>query len=242
MKLLSKEEEEAHYRAVLRGGISGGLIGLGIGLGASMILQRRWAFYRTLTLPLKAFLVTSTGTFTAIIYADRYSRNFEMSRHSDMEFRDTTTRKIAEAQANMTTWEKAFKLGRDYRYTIVTSSWAASMVGSFWWVSRDKYLTTAQKLVQARVYAQGLTLLILVATAVFEVSDARAKQEEAADPNHPIQKRIHHEKYQGEDMWRGLFYLPWLLSTETDCNTDMVEAEEKRLAARRAAAAEKLKQ
>ncbi|KAF8542630.1 mitochondrial hypoxia responsive domain-containing protein [Trichophaea hybrida] len=227
MKLLTKEEEDAHYRAVLRGGISGGLVGLGVGLGASMLLQRRWAFYRTLTLPLKAFLVSSTGTFCAIIQADRYSRNFEVSQHAEMKFRDTTARRIAEEQANMTTWEKAWKMGRDYRYTIVTSSWAASMVGSFWWVSRDRYLTTAQKLVQARVYAQGLTLLILVATAAFEVSDSRAKEEEQlrlADPNHPVQKRIHHEHYQGEDMWR-----------------DMVEAEEKRLAARRAAAAEKLK-
>jgi len=30
MKILTKEEEEAHYNATLRGGISGGLIGLGV--------------------------------------------------------------------------------------------------------------------------------------------------------------------------------------------------------------------
>lgn len=82
-------------------------------------------------------------------------------------------------------------------------------------VSRNKYLTGAQKLVQARVYAQGLTLAVLVATAAFETSDAtkgkgRWETVKILDPNDPehkhmIEKRIHHEAYQGEDLWRGKF-------------------------------------
>ncbi|CCX07226.1 mitochondrial hypoxia responsive domain-containing protein [Pyronema domesticum] len=228
MKILTKEEEDEHYRAVLRGGISGGLVGLGAGLGSALILHKRWPFFKQLTLPFRAFYVTSVATFVSIIQADRYSRAYEAARHENLRYQDTTSRLLAEQQANRSNWEKAMALGKEYRYTIVSSSWAASMAGAWWYVSRDRYLTTAQKLVQARVYAQGLTLMILVATAAFELSDAKAAKEaekqRQLDPAH-APARVHREHYQGEDLWK-----------------DMVEAEEKRLAARRAAADEKVQQ
>ncbi|KAL8958076.1 MAG: hypothetical protein Q9183_005909 [Haloplaca sp. 2 TL-2023] len=92
-------------------------------------------------------------------------------------------------------------------------------------VGRNPYLSTAQKIVQARVYAQGLTVAVLVATAVFEIGD-RNKEEgrwetvKYVDPNDPehkrlLEKRVHHESYAGEDQWR-----------------DMVEAEEQKRKAR----------
>ena len=85
-------------------------------------------------------------------------------------------------------------------------------------VGRNPYLTTSQKIVQARVYAQGLTLAVLVATAAFEIGDknqgeGRWETVKILDPDDPehkhmINKRIHHESYAGEDLWRGklLFY------------------------------------
>jgi len=93
-------------------------------------------------------------------------------------------------------------------------------------VGRNPYLTRAQKLVQARVYAQGLTLAVLIATAAFEVGDAskgkgRWETVMILDPDDPehkhmIEKRIHHEAYEGEDLWR-----------------DMVATEERKIAARK---------
>ena len=88
-------------------------------------------------------------------------------------------------------------------------------------VGRSPYLTTPQKLVQARVYAQGLTLAVLLVTAIFEVGD-RGKGEgrwetvqviDENDPTHQhlIEKRIHHESYRGEDQWRGRRKTCWPL-------------------------------
>lgn len=84
-------------------------------------------------------------------------------------------------------------------------------------VSRNKYLTGAQKLVQARVYAQGLTLAVLLATAALEIGDAnkgkgRWETVMVLDPDDPehkhlIEKKVHHELYEGEDLWRGMFCL-----------------------------------
>jgi hypothetical protein len=221
MKLLTKEEEDAHYKAVLKGGFIGGAVGLALGFGANSLLLRRSHFYRSLTVPLRAFFISSSGTFGAIINADQYSRKFEAGRTAgDRILLDYRARQLAEEQAGQTSWERAMKMGREYRYTIVTASWAASMAGSLALVARNKYLTTAQKLVQARMYAQGLTLLILVATAGFEVADARAAKNGPKDLVH----HHHHKQYDGEDLWK-----------------DMVEAEEKRQEARKAAAAERLK-
>lgn len=80
-------------------------------------------------------------------------------------------------------------------------------------VGRSPQLTTQQKIVQARVYAQGLTLAVLVATAAFEIGDkgkgeGRWETVQIVDPNDPthkhlIDKKIHHERYAGEDQWRG---------------------------------------
>jgi len=78
-------------------------------------------------------------------------------------------------------------------------------------VRRNPYLSTGQKLVQSRVYAQGLTLAVLLASFGIEASDATAKRGrwetikvlDPADPAHKrlIEKKIHHERYEGEDQW-----------------------------------------
>ncbi len=96
-------------------------------------------------------------------------------------------------------------------------------------VGRNPYLTGQQKLVQARVYAQGLTIAVVIASLAFETSDsARGKGRwetvKILDPNDPthqrlIEKQVHHEAYAGEDQWR-----------------DMMEAEEERIREREEAA------
>ena len=71
------------------------------------------------------------------------------------------------------------------------------------------------------MYAQGLTLAVLVATAAFEIGDAnqgegRWETVKIVDPDDPthkhiIEKKIHHERYAGEDQWRGMIMFLALL-------------------------------
>ena len=107
--------------------------------------------------------------------------------------------------------------GKENRYPIVGVSWVLSMGLALGIVGRSPYLSTQQKLVQARVYAQTLTIAVLIATAAFEVGDrdkgeGRWETVQMLDPNDPehkhlIDKKIHHERYAGEDQWRGTFIL-----------------------------------
>jgi len=168
---------------------------------------------------MKTFLVTSTSTFAAIISADRASRGFEWARDPARDYKDNASQDLEAAKANESSFRKFKDWGRENRYPIVTVSWVASMATALGLVGRNPYLSGAQKLVQARVYAQGLTLAILIATAAFEVGDAnkgRGRWETVMilDPNDPehkhlIEKRIHHEAYAGEDLWRGMYMHSW---------------------------------
>lgn len=225
MKILTKEEEQSHYNATVKGGLIGGTLGLGIGAAAVYAAHLRFPIIRNLTVPMKTFLVTSTSTFAAIVNADRYSRNYEFKRNAANQYVDSASSIQSQLRENETLFQKGMEWGREHRYPIVTASWVASMGIALGLVGRNPYLSRAQKLVQARVYAQGLTLAVLVATAAFEVGDAskgkgRWETVQVLDPDDPehkhmIEKRIHHEAYAGEDLWR-----------------DMVAAEERKIESR----------
>ena len=120
------------------------------------------------------------------------------------------------AEEGMTFSERAMEFGRKERYKIVGGSWVLSMVAAFALVGRNPYLTGAQKLVQARVYAQGLTLIVLIATAGFEIAEQRRDAElerQGLAPHH-----TEDESASQKDLWK-----------------EMVAAEEERLNQRDAA-------
>lgn len=224
MKLITPEEEQAHYNAVVTGGAVGGIVGLGLGWGGAIWAARRYPAFRNLTLPFKAFLVSSAGTFGAILEADRWSMDFEKRRDPNRFYRTEDQKLLDEARAQLSPDKQLLTLAREHRYKIVAVSWLGAMVASLSIVGRSKYLSAAQKIVQARVYAQGLTLAVLVATAALELSDAKSgagrwETVMVVDPDDPehkhmIEKRIHKEEYHGQDLWK-----------------DMVAAEERRIAA-----------
>lgn len=224
MKLLTKEQEQQHYNETLKGGMAGGFGGLALGTAGVVLGARRYAFFRGLTLPLRAFLVTSAGTFGGIVSADHWSRAYEKAVNPvDQEYQARQKEKRDEANAGKTFTERAMEYGKKERYKIVGASWVASMFTAFALVNRNPYLSGQQKLVQARVYAQFLTLGVLVASAAFEISDSRNETGRyetvrIVDPNDPEHKRMIERQQEvpsgdpGDELWK-----------------DMIKAEEDRL-------------
>ena len=223
MKILTKEQEREHYNATLKGGTIGGLLGLGVGLAGVSLASRRYHFMHNLTLPLKAFLVTSAGTFTGIVSADHYSRQYEAQRNpKQREYEERREREREAEAAGKSFTQRAMEFGKKERYKIVVGSWVASMFTAFALVNRNKFLTGQQKLVQARVYAQFLTLGVLVASAAFEIADSRNEEGRwetvrYVDPNDPEHKRMLEKRVQKDpgvgtqkedpdnrDMWKTM--------------------------------------
>lgn len=223
MKILTKEQEQAHYNEILKGGAVGGLAGIGIGTAVVTLATARYPLFRGLTLPLRAFLITSAATFGGIVTADHYSHAYERKVNPiDQEFDARQKQEYEASIAGKSFTERALDFGRRERYKIVGGSWLASMAGAFALVNRNPYLSGAQKLVQARVYAQFLTLGVLVATAAFEISDQRSGQGryetvKILDPSDPEHKRYIEERREvpqsdGDELWK-----------------DMIAAEEERI-------------
>lgn len=183
-----------------------------MGTAGLVAASRRYSLIRNLTTPMKAFLISSTGTFSLIIAADHGSRSFEASMHGKgqyLESREELKREQALSQMSLT--DRFLDFARRERYKIVGGSWVASMIGSWYYVNRQ-HLPATQKIVQARVYAQGITLAVLVATAAFEISEQKRAQREADELRRAHLGVPKHERYEGENLWQ-----------------DMVASEEKRL-------------
>jgi len=208
MKVLTKEEQDEHYAAVLKGGAIGGVAGLVLGTAGVLFASRRYAGFRHLTVPFRVFLPVSVGTFTTIIGADRASANFDLHHNKQ---RLALSQHVSDAQRyerEKPVLERARDWAAENRYPIVVASWAASMGIAFALVRKNPYLTASQKIVQSRVYAQGLTLAVLLASFAFEANDAtkqrgRWETVKVLDPTDPlhqrlIEKKIHHERYEGE--------------------------------------------
>jgi hypothetical protein len=131
-------------------------------------------------------------------------------------------------EGNKNAFQRSKDWAQENRYPLLFGFWIASMAGSWSMVNRNRYLSGSQKLVQARMYAQGATLAALLTSFAIEGNDAakgRGRWEtiRVLDPNDPthkhiIEKKIHHESYPGEDQWR-----------------EMIEAEEERIKEREAA-------
>ncbi|KAL1311864.1 hypothetical protein AAFC00_001936 [Neodothiora populina] len=176
MKVLSKEHEDAHYRYMLRGGIGGGVAGTAVGAFALWGASRRFpAFSRALTLPFKSFLVASSGLGAGYLSADRWSRSFEAMHHPDNAYHTTTKQEVSsvrkQLKAQKTPTERWQDWAQQNKYSIVLGSWVVSMAAALAVVSKNRYLSGQQKLMQARVYAQGLTMAVVVATLALETHD-----------------------------------------------------------------------
>ncbi|KAH8880082.1 mitochondrial hypoxia responsive domain-containing protein [Thozetella sp. PMI_491] len=213
MKVVSQEEQAAHYRENIKGGIVGGTVGLTVGLLGVLGASRRYPAFRGLTLPFRSFLVTSAGTFGAMVEAERWGIAYQKAKDPLSHYKDESRRLLELARRNEDSKKRFMEWGREHRYTIVFWSWVAAMGIALGAVGRNKYLTTSQKLVQARVYAQGLTIAVVLASAVFETADAKSgtgrwETVMIVDPNDPehkhlIEKKIHKEDYEGQDLWKG---------------------------------------
>jgi len=155
MKVLSPRDEQAHSNAVIKGALVWCLTGVGIGGAAVYAANRRFAGFRSLTLPIKVALVTTAGLGSFMVGADHASLEYTRKQYGEFE-----PKKIDERRQT-----NAYDLFMRNRYKFVAGTWVAGIAGSIAYVWNDKYMTTTQKAGVVRVWAQGITIVVLVAVA-----------------------------------------------------------------------------
>jgi len=182
MKILTDEEAEAHQEATIRGGAKGFMGGLAVALPASYIAQRRWPYYRSLPPSIKALGVVTVVVPAFVIAAEQAGHAYERTQWTGVGKQELDAEKSAEQRhwESLDTKGKIKEWSARNKWGIILGSWAGAMVGSFGIIMRDRYQTFPQKIVQARMWAQGLTVGVILASAVLS-----AKSRKAVDVYHP---------------------------------------------------------
>jgi len=166
-------------RATVVGGAKGFTGGLAFALPTSYLLNRRWAYYRQLPPSLKAFGVILVAVPAFVINAEHAGLRYEKEHWSDAGAHelDILKQRVQDRWDKMGPLEKLKDVAGRHEYGLIGGAWAATMVGAFGWIMRDKYQTMPQKIVQARMWAQGLTIGILIAAGAL----THARRQQAVD-------------------------------------------------------------
>ncbi|GMK57013.1 hypothetical protein CspeluHIS016_0308530 [Cutaneotrichosporon spelunceum] len=180
-KYLDSANNKAYLNTVVKEAAKGAMVGAAAFIPTNYLLGRRIPAYRSLPPAGKAFLgmmfVIPVGTVFAEKAGERY---IEQNQWRGVEY-ERLNRDKAEAEMrwdNMTMGEKIKDYASRHQYGIIGGSWVASLGIAFGIVARNKYQTFPQKLVQARMYAQGLTVAVLIASAVMAGVNAKGKKPE----------------------------------------------------------------
>ncbi|KAK3816318.1 MAG: hypothetical protein J3Q66DRAFT_342197 [Benniella sp.] len=138
--------------------------------------------YQTLTRPMKTFLLGSGVAATAILFGDYARVHYEdrqLLRHLDHEAAEAAR---AEIRAQRGVLAELNHQVRENRNMVVGVSWLGCLAGSLAYTFSKKGLTTTQRIVTARMYAQGFTILTMMAVAAIELTEPpQTKKEELTD-------------------------------------------------------------
>ncbi|KAI8071657.1 hypothetical protein BC940DRAFT_269546 [Gongronella butleri] len=171
-KQLTEQQLDESERLGLSAGTKGALIGLGLGLAATAYTFKRSPNFRSLSKPLQStFVVAGVATgfmFGADRAITRYT-NRELGYMDEDMYVQLQRVKDVEHARQLTGVDKTLHFLNSNRWSVIGATWAASMAGALGYTFTNKYLSTQQKLVQARMYAQAATIAVLMASAALSI-------------------------------------------------------------------------
>ncbi|SAM08692.1 hypothetical protein [Absidia glauca] len=166
-KHLNEQQLGESERIGLTYGGRGALIGLGLGAVATVIAFKKSPNFRSLSKPLQASMMAAGATSGFLFGADRAVTAYENRElgYMDEEMYVDLQRARFDRPVPRSAMDKALVYLNDNRWTVIGCTWALSMVAALGYSFSNRYLSTQQKLVQARMYAQAATIGVLMASA-----------------------------------------------------------------------------
>ncbi|KAK9481812.1 hypothetical protein V1527DRAFT_478460 [Lipomyces starkeyi] len=201
---LTLEQQTDYERRMQYIGLAkGAAFGTGIGLGINYLTKVRFpVVYKSVTLRMAAVMLPVIGLSGA--WADH-----ELSHAIHIERSLYQREKEEQSEfSKFSPGEKLRYLAFKHRLSLIFGTWLASLGICGYIVSRDKLMTRSQKVVQARMYAQGLTLLLVVATTVNTVTNLNQPQY-IPDPNDKHHRLIPnpsagHHRNHAKEHWKSV--------------------------------------
>ncbi|EPQ31386.1 uncharacterized protein PFL1_00721 [Pseudozyma flocculosa PF-1] len=159
-------KREAQYNTAISAAATGFAVGTLCAAPVAFLANRSLPTFRNLTPAIKTSLVFSVGIATGVIRADKAGIAFDKEHYSDkgaaIQRRYQTSEERQWDQLSFR--DKALTWAKENKFGVVAGSWVTSMGLTFAYINTQP-LSFAQKLVQARVWAQGLTLASLIGMA-----------------------------------------------------------------------------
>ncbi|TXT05037.1 hypothetical protein VHUM_03857 [Vanrija humicola] len=163
-------------------GLALGIAGVSVG---NHFLKKRSPAWRAVPMPYKFFVGMMMAIPVGVVFGEKAGEKQIAEQWSGLGKEELDAEAAAANQRweNMSAWDKTKDWSARHQYTIIGGSWVASLGIAFGVVARNKYQTFPQKLVQARMYAQGLTIGVLMVSAVLAGVNAQGKKPELP-PDH----------------------------------------------------------
>lgn len=181
MKILTEEEVQAHKNHVLIENIKGCAVGGLVGLGLIQYVKRRYPVkWSKFNFSVKTAMFAMPTITIGAYFADDGSIQFDHDKYQG-DYRSKIQQEKENTYSSLTQSEKIIHNLNENKYAIIVSAWAASLYGSWKLVDRDPYMTRPQKLVQARVYAQGITVILLLSTILLSMQESKIKAKQPAE-------------------------------------------------------------
>jgi len=162
---LTPKQIQEHDAASKRGAIEGTLASGAVALAGSYWAHRNIASYRRLPISLKVLGVIIVVAPCLSIQAERRGLEYDRSQWEGAGVRFLDEKEVQQAKMwdNMTLGQKIGDWSFRHQYSLIMGGWAGSLAVAGAIISRNKYQTYPQKVVQARMWAQGLTIALLIA-------------------------------------------------------------------------------
>lgn len=171
MKIITQEEKDAHSSHVLAEGAKGLFYGGLISAGLFAYLKTRHPVrFASFNTSVKTCILVMPTVSVSAFFADNGSVEFDKEMYQSGYENQQLIEQYRE-WSKMSTADKIFTSLNTHKYKIIFSSWLASMWGSWVFVNRDKVMTGPQKLVQARMYAQAVTIVLLLSTILLAMKE-----------------------------------------------------------------------
>ncbi|PVU98955.1 hypothetical protein BB560_005576 [Smittium megazygosporum] len=183
VKILTEEEEKRIDRLIINNTIIGATTGALVGLTGVFLLNKTWPFFKRLPIGIKGSLVGACSIGAMTIRAEGQNIQYERALYGNGSEEEEPA-KVAKLTAPGGQMDSAVDFFLQHKYKILFGLWAAAASASVYKLYLNKNISWTQRLVQARMYAQALTIAALLGVTVLTTAFTDEEKEREAKMPH----------------------------------------------------------